>query len=81
MTEKRKRRRKSDSKPHSEEKKPQKISQKPSNKVLFQQWFGEKVRSDELKYWQEKEILVFMKEKGLSELEDSEKYEEMLRIY
>lgn len=77
MTEKRRRRGKASTKDFSEENK----SLKPQEKVLFQLWFNEKVRSGSIKFWQEKEIRLFFTQNGLAEQENPEKYEEMLKRY
>jgi len=53
-----------------------------SNKISFAVWFAQKVNKKELKVWQELEIKTFfIKDCGLKEIEDQEKYNETLKIY
>jgi hypothetical protein len=53
-----------------------KISKEP-----FIVWFHKKVRQGLLKLWQEDEIKTFFREKGLKDIEDTDKYEETLKVY
>lgn len=56
-------------------------SEKKESKISFKSWFALKVRDKRLSFWQEKEIQIFFKSKGLSDIEEPEKYEESLKLY
>ena len=59
---------------------PKRAKKKPEQ-VLFSVWFSKKVFKAELKFWQEAEIKAFFKDKGLSDKEEPDKYEECLKLY
>ena len=50
-------------------------------KTPFPVWFDQQVRNGKLQFWQDKEISVFFKSKGLSDNEESDKYSELLKLY
>ena len=50
-------------------------------KVTFAVWFHRQVKAGKLQFWQEKEISVFFKQKGLSDSEEADKYSELLKLY
>lgn len=52
-----------------------------NNQTTFNKWFGNKVLNGELNFWQRDEILTFFKEKDLKEIEDSNRYDEILKLY
>jgi UPF0288 family protein (methanogenesis marker protein 3) len=52
-----------------------------TEKVPFSAWFFRRVEEGKLQSWQEKEISVFFKSKGLSDNEESDKYSELLKLY
>lgn len=52
-----------------------------SEKVPFPVWFAGQVKASKLQFWQEQEISVFFKEKGLSDKEEPDKYSELLKLY
>jgi hypothetical protein len=56
------------------------IEEKPE-KTPFPVWFAAQVRNGKLQFWQDKEISVFFKSKGLSDNEESDKYSELLKLY
>jgi len=51
------------------------------DKVAFPVWFSKQVKAGKLNFWQEKEISVFFREKGLSDREEADKYSEILKLY
>lgn len=54
---------------------------KVDNTVDFDVWFARKVLKKELKIWHRLEIETFFKKKNLSKNEDSDKYDEILKLY
>ncbi len=54
---------------------------KETEKVPLHVWIARAVRENKLQVWQEKEIRTFFKEKGLTELEEPDKYTELLKLY
>lgn len=50
-------------------------------RVPFEVFFAKKVQEGVLGFWQQKEILTFFQGKGLSRLEDKDKYEKTLKLY
>ena len=52
-----------------------------TTKVSFPVWFSRQVKAGKLKFWQEKEVSVFFREKGLSDNEEADKYSELLKLY
>lgn len=56
-------------------------TKKKEQKISFKSWFANKVRDKRLNFWQESEIQIFFKSKGLSDVEEPERYEESLRLY
>lgn len=54
---------------------------KTDTKISFSSFFNKKVKENVLGFWQRDEIEVFFKEKGLSDREDKDKYEEILKLY
>ena len=62
-------------------KRSKKQEAKKDSRIPFEVFFAKKVREGALGFWQEKEILTFFTEKGLSKLEDQDKYEEILQLY
>ena len=62
------------------DKQPAKAPQK-EEVIPFIAWFQKSVNKGQLNYWQESEIGVFFKEKGLKDSENPEKYEEILKLY
>ncbi len=56
-------------------------AKKEDTTIPFQIWFSKKVSTGKLKFWQESEISIFFKEKGLSDKEEPDKYEECLKLY
>lgn len=52
-----------------------------TDKVSFPVWFSRQVKAGNLKFWQEKEVSVFFREKGLSDNEEADKYSELLKLY
>ena len=50
-------------------------------KMAFIVWFDGQVRAKKLKPYQQRELLVFFKEKGLSDSEIPDKYSELLKLY
>ena len=54
---------------------------KNAEKVDFIVWFSRQVKAKKLNFWQERELSVFFKEKGLSDREYPDKYSEILKLY
>lgn len=50
-------------------------------KMSFYAWFRDKVAEGKLKIWQELEIKVFFKQKGLHEIDEIKRYEEIFKLY
>jgi hypothetical protein len=57
------------------------ITEAKSEKIPFRVWFVGQVKANKLQFWQEREISVFFKQKGLSGSEESDKYSELLKLY
>jgi hypothetical protein len=57
-----------------------KVAEK-TTKVPYPVWFHDQVKAGKLKFWQEKEVSVFFREKGLSDYEEADKYSELLKLY
>lgn len=52
-----------------------------AERVPYIIWFTNQVKAGKLGFWQEKEVSVFFKEKGLSDNEEPDKYSELLKLY
>jgi hypothetical protein len=52
-----------------------------ADKVTFPVWFSQQVKAGRLNFWQEREVSVFFREKGLSDREEADKYSELLKLY
>lgn len=50
-------------------------------RISFDVFFNLMVKEGKLGFWQKSEISVFFKQKGLSDLEDKDKYLEILKLY
>lgn len=57
------------------------ISVPEKAKISFQHWFDKQIKSRKVRDWQEEGLLVFMKKKGLSELEDEDLYNESFKKF
>lgn len=44
-------------------------------------WFTTAIRDGKVQFWQDKEILVFFKNRGLTEREPRSRYDETLKLY
>ena len=44
-------------------------------------WFTTALRKGLVQFWQDREIFVFFKNRGLTETEPKSKYDEMLKLY
>lgn len=51
------------------------------SRVSFDVFFAKQVKNGKLGFWQRQEILTFFKGKGLGDLEDQDKYEQILKLY
>lgn len=61
--------------------KKQETKKPEENKIAFGFWFTTAIRAGKVEFWQDKEILVFFKNRGLSDRETKSKYDEMLKLY
>lgn len=52
-----------------------------SEKITFLTWFAFALKAGKVKFWQELEFKTFFKEKGLTEIEDKERFEEIFKQY
>lgn len=52
-----------------------------SDEITFLTWFAFALREGKVKFWQELEFRTFFKEKGLTEIEDKERFEEIFKQY
>lgn len=57
------------------------VSKVIDSTINFNQFFKNQVDLGNLGFWQKSEILVFFKEQGLSENENQDKYQEILKLY
>lgn len=62
--------------------KPSKVKDGPKEeKIPFTSWFYLQAKAGNVQAWQQRELEVFFKEKGLSNSETSDKYSEILKLY
>jgi hypothetical protein len=54
---------------------------KVENQISYGFWFTTAIKDQKVQWWQDKEILVFFKNRGLSEKETKSRYDEMLKLY
>ena len=59
-----------------------KIIEKPKeHKIGFGFWFTTAIKSGKVQFWQDKEIFIFFKNRGLTDKETKLRYDEMLKLY
>lgn len=71
--------RKSKSKQELEE--APKEAQPVENPISYGFWFTTAIRDGRVQFWQDREIEVFFKNRGLTDKELKSKYDEMLKLY
>lgn len=50
-------------------------------KIAYGFWFTTAIKAGKVEFWQDREILVFFKNRGLTEKETKSRYDEMLKLY
>jgi len=50
-------------------------------KISFGFWFTTAIKSGKVQFWQDNEIKVFFRNRGLSDIETKERYDEILKLY
>jgi len=60
---------------------PVKVQKPVENSISYGFWFTTALRDGRVQFWQDKEIEVFFRNRGLTDKELKSKYDEMLKLY